>query len=244
MSLISTKLTCPWNAMQRGFGTILSVLIRKSLDQEEDSKPLSLELPIIRFFEIEDFQWKLIDGLSGRELAGEIDKAQLSNSSKEKNGKTQLVVTGSIAEEALELIGDFNAPESVPVVDSIPFSIRGGLADASLSINGSMTSPQQNLQIDSSIRVVVPDLPRVAELLQITVPFQKPIEGRLDLKGQGDIWEMPLIELQVGRSVAYGDAKVNLSNSLPRLSFVLNSPYLLIDDFIAPATKECHRRSC
>ena len=205
---------------------------------EEDAPPLELALPIIRFLEIQDFRWQLSDELADRNITGTVGRAYIGNDSESTKSKTQLVITGSVGSEPLEVVGDFSESDEMSVEESIVFSIRGGIADASLAANGSVVSPHNSLQLDSSVKVVVPDLPRVASLAQVTVPFHKPIDGRIDVKGKEGIWYVPLVELQVGRSVAFGDAKLDLSKRLPNISFTLNSPYLLIDDFVAPATEE------
>ena len=180
-------------------------------------------------FKVNDADWKIAVPNS----AAFIEITEMSgNVLVEQGNAVIMVMDGKLKEVPVKLLIT-GAPmvEYVSKPDSIPLTIEAELLDSRISFSSIVKLPVTDRDLNLALKVNSQRLDRFNQLLKIDLPALGPVSLESQLLVSNAGYEMPQLDLMVGKSEMKGKMKLAMSRPKPELNLELISKLIRLEDF-------------
>jgi AsmA family protein len=111
-----------------------------------------------------------------------------------------------------------------------PIDLRMASEESEVLVNGTVAEPGQLAGLDVDVALKGPNLDRLGEILQLSLPTTPPFELQSHLTRDGDRWNLADLNGTIGDSDVQGQAAVVLGGERPAIEAELSSRRLDFDD--------------
>lgn len=187
-------------------------------------------------FNINEADWKVavpnstafieITDMSGNVLVEKGNAVTMSMDGKLKDIPVKLFITGA------PMVDYVSKP------DSIPLTIDAEMLDSRLSFASTLKLPVTDKDLKMTLKVESKRLDRLNKLLKLDLPAMGPVTltSKLNINNAG--YDMPQLDLLIGKSDLKGKMHLNTSAAKPELDIELVSNLIRLEDFDSLRTDE------
>ena len=187
-------------------------------------------------FKVNDADWKVavpntsafieITDMSGNVLVEKGNAVTMAMDGKLKDVPVKLLITGA------PMVDYVSKP------DSIPLTIDAELLDSRISFASTLKLPVTDRDLRLALKVNSQRLDKLNQILKLDLPAMGPVSltSKLHITKAG--YDMPQLDLIVGKSDMKGRMKLDMSQKKPDLNIVLVSNLIHLEDFDSLRTDE------
>lgn len=187
-------------------------------------------------FNVNDADWKV----AVPNTSAFIEITEMSgNVLVEKGNAVTMVMDGKLKDVPVKLLIT-GAPmvDYVSKLDSIPLTIDAELLDSRISFASTVKLPVTERDLSLALKVNSQRLDKLNQLLKLDLPAMGPValSSKLNINNAG--YDMPQLDLVIGRSELKGKMHLNTSAAKPELDIELVSNLIRLEDFDSLKTDE------
>ena len=187
-------------------------------------------------FKVNDADWKVavpntsafieITDMSGNVLVEKGNAITMAMDGKLKDVPVKLLITGA------PMVDYVSKP------DSIPLTIDAELLDSRISFASTVKLPVTQRDLSLALKINSQRLDKLNQLLKLDLPAMGPVSLTSQLHITESGYDMPQLDLIVGKSDMQGQMKLDMSQKKPDLNIVLVSNLIRLEDFDSLRTDE------
>ena len=187
-------------------------------------------------FKVNDADWKVavpntsafieITDMSGNVLVEKGNAITMAMDGKLKDVPVKLLITGA------PMVDYVSKP------DSIPLTIDAELLDSRISFASTVKLPVTQRDLSLALKINSQRLDKLNQLLKLDLPAMGPVSLTSQLHITESGYDMPQLDLIVGKSDMKGQMKLDMSQKKPDLNIVLVSNLIRLEDFDSLRTDE------
>lgn len=141
-----------------------------------------------------------------------------------------VTAAGSLDEVPFDLAIDLGSVEQMASGTAFPLTLKGTLADANLSLTGSVAPPSAASGNDVTLSLAGPSLATLGKLAGVELPPAGPYSLEAHLLQHGEVYSLNGLKATLGGSDLAGNITADLGGARPRIDGELISKHLALPD--------------
>jgi len=182
--------------------------------------------PQVRDVRLQNIHVTYVDGATGAELTGDLERADFSADSTNSplKGDLNAVINGVEvrADAVLGSLGQLIAREGA----AFPVHLKISASGLSAEIIGSVEQPSAGMTVDARVMMSADGTATLAKLSGAPLPELTGVELRANVKGGGTAYSFQGLDLKAGNSDFQGNADIDLGGKRPKVVAKLSSNIL------------------